>query len=624
MNRATRFAIAAALFFLAVAAQGQAPSAFTLSAEPVCTVVNGAHRPAVRLQWSDSDGASQYDVYRDGVPLQTALTTDTTSYQDVSNDLSTSHTYQVHAVNSSGTTLSNTASASAPASTCPAPPPAPVLNGNAACDSSTSPKRPIVNLSWTASAGATSYDVVRNGDGIDNTPNTSTTDVGVDAGTTYIYFIRANNAGGSSESNHITIDVAADICGNPPGPFNATTSASCSSGKPKVTVSWTAAAGATSYVVDRNDGTVSPPLSASTFSYDDTTVTVETPYTYSVNALNASGSSQSNSFITVPANVCSGGPPTAPSAVTGSVVCSGTSAKVHLAWSGATNATSYSVLRDGNVIASGITAVTYDDANVTNGQTHSYVIRSVNAAGSADSSPPVTILNILCEAPPSAPVLSASTFCFSSSTPAVHLTWTASTGAQSYDVVRNTEVVGVAIPAPATTFDDVTATAGQTYTYHVNAVNTNGNTPSNNVIVTVTAPQCGTPQTAPDLGVTSVTLSPTAVKVGDTMIVTVAIANSGNASASASTLRIRISTQTTPQTSDFPAASIVVAPIAAGASTTITQPIKIPALPMGTYYILVFADDDHTTGDTNSANNSGHSAPFAILGIPQHRRAVGH
>jgi hypothetical protein len=622
VRAAARFASAAAFVLFAAAAQAQAPAALTVAAEPVCAVVNDVHRPAIQLEWSDSDGASQYDIFRDGSPLVLALSTDTTTYLDLSNDLATTHTYVVHAVNGDGTTLSNSVTASAPASTCPPPPSAPVLAGSAACDASTSPKSPIVNLSWSAAAGATSYDVVRNSEVIETTPATNTTDVGVVAGQTYTYLVRATNVGGSTDSNQVTVAVAGDICGVPPGVFTASTSASCSNGTPKVTVTWTAASGATSYVVDRNDGTVSPPLSASTLTYDDATVSVETLYTYSVNALNNSGSSQSNSFITVPANVCSGGPPSAPSSVTGTLVCNGTTPKVHLAWSGATNATSFSIVRDGSVIASGVTGFTYDDTGVANGQTHDYVVRSVNASGSADSTP-VTMRNIFCEAAPSAPALSASLFCVSNTSPAVHLSWSASTGAQTYNVFRDADSVSGVLPPQTLSFDDVTAVAGQTYTYRVVATNTATSTSSNSVVVPVTAAQCGS-QSHPDLSVTSVTLSASSGKAGDAVSVSFSIANNGNAGAGTSTLRIRIGTQTTRQSSDLVEASVIVPPIAAGGTSSFKQPIQVPALPSGTYFILVSADDDHTTGDVNASNDTGHSPAFAILGVPQHRRAAGH
>jgi fibronectin type 3 domain-containing protein len=622
MRAATRFAVAAALFFLAGSAWAQVPTAPELTAEAVCSVSNDVRRPAVRLQWTDSDGASQYDVFRDGVALATALSTDTTQYLDASSDVSTQHTYVVHAVNPQGTTSSNSVIANAPASVCPAPPSAPVLSGNVVCDTSASPKRPIVNLSWTAVSGATSYDVVRNDDIVQSTSNTNLTDVGVVAGASYSYFVRANNSGGFADSNRVNISIASDICGAPPGMFTASTSASCSNGNPKVTVSWTAAAGATSYIVDRNDGTVSPALSASTLSYDDTTVSVDTPYTYSVNAINSSGSSQSNSFITVPANVCSGGPPSAPSAVNGTIVCNGTTPKIHLTWSGATNATSYSVLRDGNVIATGLTALSYDDSSVANGNVYNYVVRAVNASGSADSNPPFMTLLVKCEGLPSAPVVSASVFCVTSTSPGVHVTWTASDSALTYTVRRDGELISGPLGSQTLSYDDTTVIAGQMYTYSVQATNNAGSTLSSGAIISVSSTQCGA-QLHPDLAVTSVTLNKTSAKAGDAITVSFTIANSGNTNAGASTLRIRIGTQPARQSSDLVEASNIVPPINAGATFNGSQPIQVPNLPSGTYYIHVSADDDHSTGDVNVLNDTGH-ASFSIIGVPQHQRAARH
>src|SRR5258708_16177858 len=50
------------------------------------------------------------------------------------------------------------------------------LSGKASCDASATPKRPFVSLSWSVSAGATSYDVVRDNDVIQTTTSTAAGD----------------------------------------------------------------------------------------------------------------------------------------------------------------------------------------------------------------------------------------------------------------------------------------------------------------------------------------------------------------------------------------------------------------------------------------------------------------
>jgi poly(3-hydroxybutyrate) depolymerase len=64
-----------------------------------------------------------------------------------------------------------------------------------------------VSLSWTASTGATSYDVYRNGSKVNPSAVTSTsyTDGGLSANTSYNYTVRAvNSAGTSGNSNQVT------------------------------------------------------------------------------------------------------------------------------------------------------------------------------------------------------------------------------------------------------------------------------------------------------------------------------------------------------------------------------------------------------------------------------------
>ena len=69
-----------------------------------------------------------------------------------------------------------------------------------------------VQLTWTASTGATSYDVYRTPGGAPYATgvNSGWTDTSVTPGTSYTYFIRAKNAGGTTDSN--TINPTALYC----------------------------------------------------------------------------------------------------------------------------------------------------------------------------------------------------------------------------------------------------------------------------------------------------------------------------------------------------------------------------------------------------------------------------
>jgi hypothetical protein len=396
MKRAARLAFAAACLFAAAAAIADPPGAFTLTATPICD----ASQPAVLLQWTTSGGAASYDVTRDSLPLMQGLSSDTTSFEDSSSDVGSTHSYVVTASNEDGSTKSNTVNASAPPSVCTPPPSPPALSGSASCDSSSTPKRPFVSLSWSASSGATSYDVVRGSEVIQTTTATAVNDFSVAAGGSYTYTVRARNSGGASESNAINISIATDICGVAPGSFNVSTASSCSGGVAKVTVSWSASSGATSYVVARNGSSLSPSLPASTFSFDDTNPPADFPLGYSVRAANDSGTTESNtSTITVPEGLCGGVVPSTPELSAALFCTASTTPAVRLSWTASKGATSYVVVRDGTPltqIADG-DAVSYDDTSVGAGQTHTYQLRAGNPGSSATSNAvTITVTSTVC------------------------------------------------------------------------------------------------------------------------------------------------------------------------------------------------------------------------------------
>lgn len=665
-----------------------APGAFTLTATPTCAVINGVHRPVVLLTWTSSSNFNWYDVFRDGAAFASQLPPNMTSIYDTSPDVGNPHSYFVRASGIGGQTNTNTVSSSAPPSTCPAPPTAPTLSGSGVCDSSTTPKRPLVNLNWTASTGATSYDVLRNNSVIQTTTSTAFSDSGVTAGNSYNYVVRANNSGGSADSNQLTINLAADICGLPPGPFTIAANANCNGGTAKVTVTWSASSNAASYIVYRLGTPISSSLPAGTLSFDDTNVSSSTPYDYVVRATNDTGTTQSSNdvAVNVPSNICeTSGPPSAAS-LTGFVECTGAMPKVRLSWSGAGTATSFTVFRDGSSIASGLTSKTYDDTNVASGQSHTYFVRAFNAAGSSDSTP-FSVQSIACGNPPPAPILAASLTCNSNNSPVVHLTWNSVAGATAYNILRDNNSFGTTLSAQTLSFDDATVSDGQTHTYQVRASNSGGSADSNAVAITavacptspslsasaactngspvvhltwtssagspsysvrrngtsiattsatsyddatvssgqsysyviraqnaagtadsntatlsVSSTLCATPH--PDLAVVGVGLGTTNAQPGDTIVVSFSISNVGNAPSAASVTRIRIG--------DVVAASVVTPPIAIGTTTPFSQPIGIPSLPTGSYFVFVTSDDDHTTGDVNPTNDTGRSPSLQI------------
>lgn len=141
-----------------------------------------------------------------------------------------------------------------------------------------------VALTWTATSGATSYNVFRNGVQVGTSNTNAYTDTGLTANTTYTYKISATNVKGTSAQsttvNGTTSNAAVptQVTGLTVGTVTATS----------VALSWTAVTGATSYDIYRDGG--SQPIGNTTgTTYTDTGVTAGVSYTYNVAAENANG-----------------------------------------------------------------------------------------------------------------------------------------------------------------------------------------------------------------------------------------------------------------------------------------------------------------------------------------------
>jgi hypothetical protein len=165
----------------------------------------------------------------------------------------------------------------------------------------------VVNLSWTASSGATGYNVKRSttsGTGAQIASTTATTyaDTSVTNGTTYYYVVSAYNYyGASANSNEVSARPAAS--GTPPA---APTGVTATSGNAQVSLSWTASAGASSYHVRRSttSGSGYVQIAAPTItSYTDTGLVNGMTYYYVVSALNTAGESPNSTQVSaVPVN----------------------------------------------------------------------------------------------------------------------------------------------------------------------------------------------------------------------------------------------------------------------------------------------------------------------------------
>ncbi|WP_171687009.1 DUF4832 domain-containing protein [Paenibacillus planticolens] len=178
------------------------------------------------------------------------------------------------------------------------------------------------------------------------------------------------------------------------------------------------------------------------------------------------------------------GPPTAPAAPTNLAATAG-NAQASLSWTASSGATSYNVLRSTTSgsgyaqVASGITATSYTNTGLTNGTTYYYVVQAVNSVGTSGNSNQAS-------ATPAAPTLPAAptNLTATAGNAQVALSWTASTGATSYNVLRSTTsgsgYAQVASGVTAVSFTNTGLTNGTTYYYVVQAVNSAGTSGNSN------------------------------------------------------------------------------------------------------------------------------------------------
>jgi hypothetical protein len=153
-------------------------------------------------------------------------------------------------------------------------------------------------------------------------------------------------------------------------------------------------------------------------------------------------------------------------------------AEVTLTWTASMGATGYNVKRATTkggpyTKLASPASPTYTDSSVANGTTYYYVVSALNAAGESANSTEVTTTPKAPSAPPAPPTNLTAT----AGDTQVSLTWSASTGAKSYNVKRSGTSGGPFTRIATTTstsYTDTGLTDGTTYYYVVSAINSAG------------------------------------------------------------------------------------------------------------------------------------------------------
>ncbi len=165
------------------------------------------------------------------------------------------------------------------------------------------PGAPAVQLTWTASTDATTYDLYR--DGLPYLSGLTATsfydNAGLAAGRTYSYHVIARNSSASRQSNTVSVGPMPAPPPSIPGSLTLTSDApywNDAAGAPAVNLAWTASANATAYDLYRNGSIHAANLAATQLSFlNDTNLAAGQSYSYYVTARNAAGSTQSNSIL---------------------------------------------------------------------------------------------------------------------------------------------------------------------------------------------------------------------------------------------------------------------------------------------------------------------------------------
>ncbi len=330
------------------------------------------------------------------------------------------------------------------------------------------------SVSWNASSGATSYNIywsTTSGAGKSGTKIAGVTSPythsGLTAGTPYYYVVTAvNSAGESSASSQTSAS---------PKPL-APTGVSAAAGNAQNTISWSAATGATSYNLywstTSGAGASGTKIAGATSPYTHAPLSNGTTYYYVVTAVNASGESPASTQVSAMPAV------TAPTAPTGVSATAGNLQNT-ISWSAVSSATSYNLYWS---TTTGVTTLNGTQiAGVTSGFAHSglgagtpyyYIVTAVNSAGESAASSQVSATPLA--ALPSVPSNVAAV----AGNAQITLSWSAATGASSYNVYRSTtsgagtggtKFAGVTSPLTQTGLTNAT-----TYYYVVTAVNSAG------------------------------------------------------------------------------------------------------------------------------------------------------
>lgn len=250
-------------------------------------------------------------------------------------------------------------------------------------------------------------------------------------------------------------------------------------GDGQASLRWNASSDATSWNVYRSSDGITYTLDATVgqTSFVEASLTDGSSYSYEVSAVNSIGESAPSGPVSVTPQV----PPPAPALRSAtpsnnSFATTDSDFAVALQWAPSPGAASYNIFcstTSGSgyaVVASGVSGTSYTDVEVLPATTYYFVIQAVSASGA-----PSALSNQLAATTiPSAPLNLTTT----AGNGTASLSWSARTGATSYNVLRSTTNGGpytlIASGITATSYVNSKLTNGTNYYYVIQAVDASG------------------------------------------------------------------------------------------------------------------------------------------------------
>ncbi|MCY3833958.1 MAG: fibronectin type III domain-containing protein, partial [Chloroflexi bacterium] len=401
---------------------------------------------SITLSWTKSAGATAYKV-RTGTTGALTTLGDVATYTFSSLSADTAYTLQVLASNSNGDSSPAQTSASTFALAAPTS-----LQTSAITHNS-------ITLTWTKSAGATSYEV--NGGALSGWTDVGDvatyTFSGLTANTQYTLQARAKKTGGESAPASASATTLTTPPAAPAAPTGLQTSAITHN---SITLAWTKSNGATGYKVQANSGAVTTLGDVATYTFSG--LTANTAYTLKVIASNRGGDSAAASASATTLTT----PPAAPAAPTGLQTSGVTKTAITLSWTKSTGATAYKVQANSGAVTTLGDVATYTFSGLTANTAYTLKVIASNRGG--DSAAASVSASTLPNAPAAPTGLQTSGI----KKTAITLSWTKSTGATGYKVQANNGAVATLGDVATHTFSSLSA--GTRYTLKVIATNAGG------------------------------------------------------------------------------------------------------------------------------------------------------